>query len=515
MIERLTSIPVGLPQIPRSRPGPQPTGDGFVPGHSESLQLLPSRWPESGKPQQDLLNILTSSMNDLPSARVYIFGATGDLVSKRAVRESLVQLAETGRLTPDKHRLVMVSTRQVAGPDYLEKFQKGDADSKKITAAGFEKFTALTGLDQPGASLMPINPGKAEDFSKLKADLGDQDAVFMAAVPPKAYRGLLENLKASGLAEPGYPGGFRRIVLEKPFGDDSQTAAELAEIVQRDFQPGQVLLIDHFNGYPGMSHMLEFRSAPEVDEALNSKYVEKVEVKLLETIKSNDRPYFRDTGILKDMVQNHAMQILATLALDLPTRITGDSLRQARQAAVEAVEIKPESVVRGQFEGFNDPAQGAPADAPPSSAETFVSFDMKLNMPRWQGVEFHLVNAKGVEQKRSGVDVHLRSLPEALARRLGVEKDQSATIHFTVNGTPKIEVQVGGQILSMPLDSRISDQPAYSNLISNALLGETALFATPGEAQAGWRVADEVEAAWRDKPMVSYKPGTAADQVTG
>jgi glucose-6-phosphate 1-dehydrogenase len=463
--------------------------------------------------QEDLVQLLTRSMNAIPSARFYVFGATGDLVSKRAVRESLVHLAEQGRLNPEQHTLVLMGSKPSSGAAYLERFRTGDADSKKISQEGFEKFKALTVLQDPEANLMGVNLSKIEDFQQLKQDVGQQDAVFLGAVPPKAYPSLLQNIKASGLSEPGTPGGFRRIVLEKPFGENSQAANQLAEIVERDFQPGQVLLIDHFLGYPGMLHLLQFRAAPEVDEALTSRYVERVEVKLLETIKSNDRPYFRDTGILKDMVQNHAMQILSTLAMDIPTTISGDSLRRSRESLVQSVQVEPGTVVRGQFEGFNDPAQGAPADAPPSQAETFVSFDMKVNTPRWEGVAFHLVNAKGVDQKRSGADVHLRSLPEALAARLGLEANQSAILRFTINGQPKIEVEVAGGAVSVPLDSRIVDQPAYSNLLPNAILGETALFATPAEAQAGWRVADEVEAAWQGQPMVSYQVGTPSNQV--
>ncbi|MBT9585119.1 hypothetical protein IV102_17380 [bacterium] len=514
MIDRLGSLPpasrASLRQfsVPLEK-GPELPQDSVTIG-SSGVSFSPTLTkPTSG----NLIDVLTSSMNSIPSARFYVFGATGDLVSKRAVRDSLVHLAEEGRLNPEQHTLVLMGSKPSSGAAYLDKFRQGDADSKPISQTGFDKFKALTVLQEPDASLLGVNLSKPEDFQSLKQDVGHQDAVFMGAVPPKSYKALLENMKASGLSEPGYPGGFRRIVLEKPFGEDSQASRELAQIVERDFQPGQVLLIDHFLGYPGMLQMLQFRASPEVDEALNSKYVERVEVKLLETIRSNDRPYFRDTGILKDMVQNHAMQILSTLAMDIPTAISGDNLRQSRESLVKSVEVDKGSVVRGQFEGFNDPAQGAPVGAPASQAETYVSFDLKVKAPRWEGVAFHLVNAKGVEQKRSGADVHLRSLPQALATRLGVEADQSAVMRFTINGKPKIEVEVAGQTLSIPLDPRIVDQPAYSNLLPNAILGETALFATPGEAEAGWRVADEVEAAWQGKPMVSYKPGTAANQV--
>lgn len=475
-------------------------------------QVTLSSAPQSSA-VEDLTELLRSSLGPIPSARFYIFGATGDLVSKRSVRDALVELAETDRLNPEQHALIMMGSKPSSGAAYLERFRQGDADSKPIREAGFEKFRALTSLQEEGASVLGVNLTRPEDFQQIQHDVGSENAVFLAAVPPKAYKPLLDNLKSSGLSQSPENGAFRRILLEKPFGANSTEARELAEVVERDFEPGQVLLIDHFLGYPGMSHMLQFKARPEVDEALRSQYVERVEVKLLETIKSNDRPYFRDTGILKDMTQNHAMQILSSLAMDLPTNITSEQLRLQRQRAAEAVEIVPETVVRGQFSGFNDPLQGAPEGAPPSEAETLVAFDLKVGLPRWEGVRFHLINAKGVEQKRSGVDVHLRALPPALAERLGLRADQPATMKFTVNGKAGIEVVTAEKTVSVPLDPQIPNQAAYAGLLASAAQGESAFFATPAEAVAGWRVSDAVEAAWAEKPVVYYTAGTAHDQI--
>lgn len=482
---------------------------------SESKSPAIGNLQSAAKSAPVLLDILTSSSKPIPSGRFYIFGATGDLVSKRAVRDSLVQMAETERLNPGQHPLILMGSKPYPAAGYLEKFKKGDADSKPITDKGFQAFKELAHLTDENATLMGVNLSNPADYEQIKKDAGDADAVFFGAVAPKFYKPLLENLKESGLSETSNPEGFRRVLLEKPFGADSSQAKELAEIASRDFKPGQVLLIDHFLGYPGMLQMINAKASPELDEALQAKYVENVDIKLLETIKSNDRPYFRETGLLKDMVQNHAMQILSSFAMDLPTAISGQQLRHAREQVIDSVEIDKASVQRGQFVGFNDPAQGAPADAAPSQAETLVAFDLKVHTPRWKGVQFHIVNAKAVDQKRSGVDVHLRSLPQALADKLGVAANQPAVIAMTVNGKPKMEVQFpnSGTKVDLPTESSISDQPAYSNLIANAFQGESALFATPKEPLGGWRVADEVEAAWQDKPMISYTPGSSLEQI--
>lgn len=490
-------------EVGSSKPDAVSLGEHSAP----ALTKIDLRALQSSEPK-GLVDILTASSKPIPKAHFNIFGATGDLVSRHAVREALVHLAENGRLTHENQPVTLMSSRPMPVQDYLVKFKAGDAESKPISEKGFEAFKTLTGLDHAEGNLLAVNLAKPETLAPLQQAADHQSAVFWGAVAPKFYDEMLTNSQAAGLAQ-AEPGTFRRFVLEKPFGSTSSEAQQLAQL-EKQFQPGQILLVDHFMGYPGMLNMISLRSNGLVDEALNSKYVESVDVMMLEKVKSNDRPYFRDTGILKDMVQNHGMQIFSNFAMEVPQEVDGDKLRAARENVVGAVKVDPQSVRFGQFEGFNDPALGSPVDAAPSQAETLVKFDFKVDVPRWQGVQFHMINAKGTNQKRSGVDVHLRQLPEKLAEQLGASPYQKAILHITVNGDSKVQIELPQEkrTVDVAFDQRIADQPAYSTLISNAIQGETALFVSPQEAISGWKVADEVEKARNLHPGSSYTVGT-------
>lgn len=460
------------------------------------------------------VELLVGSTRPLPSCHFYVFGATGDLVSKRAVRDAMVQLAETHTLESSKDPLVLLGQKtEPAGP-YLAGFRTGDAESKPITQEGFEAFKKLARLDGPEARIIGVSVKDAPDYARLTPELGGDNAVFYGALPPKLYGVFLDNLRLSGLSRQP-EGGFRRILLEKPFGNESSEARALNEKLVRDFQPGQVLLVDHFLAYPGMTNMLSFRSDPVVDEALSSRYVEKFEVKVLESIKSNDRPYFRDTGLVKDMVQNHAIQVFSTMACDLPDQESGDAIRAQREQVIQNIEVDEASCRRGQFEGFNDPAQGSPPGAAPSQAETYVSFRFKVKSPRWGSVPFRLVNAKGVDHKRSGVDIYLRALPERLAARWGVPADQSAVIHTTMNPIARIWVDfpTTHKSLEVPYDTHVPDRPPYATLFCQAIRGETAIFATPAESLAAWRVADQLTALLQKQPLIPYRAGVTIEQI--
>ena len=460
------------------------------------------------------VELLVGSTRPFPTCHFYVFGATGDLVSKRAVREAMVQLAETHTLDGSKDPFVLLGQHtEPAGP-YLAGFRTGDAESKPITQEGFEAFKKLSRLDRPEAQIIGISVKDAPDYKKLAPELGNDNAIFYGALPPKLYGVFMDNLRLSGLSE--QPNGrFRRILLEKPFGNESSEARALNEKLAHDFKPGQVLLVDHFLAYPGMTNMLSFRSDPLVDEALNAQYVEKFDVKVLESIKSNDRPYFRDTGLVKDMVQNHAIQVFSTMACDLPREENGDAIRAQREQVIKNIEVDEASCRRGQFEGFNDPAQGSPPGAAPSQAETYVSFRFKVKSDRWGQVPFRLVNAKGVDHKRSGVDIYLRALPEKLASRWGVPATEPAVIHTTMNPIARIWVDfpTSRKSLEIPYDTRVPDRPPYATLFCQAIRGETAIFATPAESLAAWRVADQLTTVLQRRPLISYRAGVSIDQI--
>lgn len=451
-------------------------------------------------------HLVAGSDEPLPPGRLYMFGATGDLVKNHAGRDALMELQQV--FDPEKNRVVLLSGTPQPMDAYLQELEKGAADSSTMSHGQLKGIKKLVG----GArGAMPLGrAGKAEDFEALRRELpDDQSAVFYGAIPNRFFKPFMQSLKDSGLMDVA---GQRRIVLEKPFGTDPQDAADLAGTIEKNFRPGQVLLIDHFAGKPGVLNMLAARTDADLNEALSSQYVEHAEVCLDEKVLSHDRPYFREAGLLRDMVQNHAMTVLATAtaALPAPEELTGASLRSARLEVLENLSVVEGSVHRAQFVGFNDPA----LKLPDSQAETFVSFDARLDTARWKGVPIHVRACKAAREKRYAVDFHLKTLPPGLAERLGVAPNQKAVLSFNVSPDSNVSLTLPSQGRSYIIghDPRVLERPPYGRLLEDAVRGEEALFVDPREAMASWnRVYAPIAAS--AAPLGSYASGTPAAAV--
>ncbi len=265
------------------------------------------------------------------------------------------------------------------------------------------------------------------------------------------------------------------------------------------------MLVDHFLAYPGTRNLMALRNHPAIDKTLSKAHVESVEVVMEETILSNDRPYFRATGVTEDMVQNHGMQLLAAATMELHQGLDAPAFRQARVDALDSVKLKPGTVRRAQFEGFNDPAQGAPPDAEPSDQETYSAFEFEMGETRWRGVEFSMRAAKGVDRDRFGVDYNLKSLAPELAEQLGLDPNTRATLKVCVVPDASLRlVTEDGQTFNLTGDNRIDDQkPPYSVLLANAAKGEEGLFVDRRESLLAWDLVEQLKA---ERAQLSYYP---------
>ena len=297
-----------------------------------------------------------------------------------------------------------------------------------------------------------------------------------------------------------------RIILDKPFGTDAKDARELnAKIDELGISRAQILLVDHFLAYPGMRQLLATRHDPVVDAALNHRFVKKVDVVMEERILSNDRKYFRETGIVEDMMQNHGMQLLATAVMSLPHN--GREYRQARREVIESVQLRPESFRKAQFEGFNEVSSGAPAGAEPSSAETYAHFKFDLDQTRWQGVDFSMTAVKGATQKRFGVDFQMKELPPELAQKFGLPPQTTGVLQFDVRPEAAIRfISEGGTVVELEGTPGLNDKPPYSRLLADAMKNEEGLFVEPAESLAAWKVVEELQQ--QAVPLESYPVGT-------
>lgn len=461
-----------------------------------------------------LRKLLADSSPNIPRASIVVFGATGDLVTDHGVRKAFGDLVDEQNLHPEHHRLVFTSRRTVPAEKFLLDIKNGDTHDQPLSEATMLKLAELAALDSEDATLTVVDFSKDKPFENLPEFHEDEIVLFYAALPPSVFETLSNALLEAELLK-GYP--RRRLLLEKPFGQDFSEAKVLANIVQKHFPAEQVYLVDHFLAYPGMLEWLSLRTNPSLDEALCADWVcpEKgVHVILSETIMSNDRAYFRETGILEDMLQNHAMQVLANSCMDLAGADTAHAWRERRDSVVQALRWNHGDAPRAQVEGFNDPSQGAPKDAKPSEVETFASIGFTLDMPRWKGVPMRMTAAKGVEETRFGLDIHLKALPYALAAEMGLEAGQEACLEVDVHaGTFHLRVADAKHPLQPPQPQ--PDRPAYSRVFLDALEGEHAFFVGPDESVAAWSFVNQVQDYWKglDGSMPTYKKGTSAHEV--
>jgi glucose-6-phosphate 1-dehydrogenase len=460
--------------------------------------------------------LLTLPKGPVPPATIVVFGATGDLVTDHGVRKALADLVAHDDLQAGRQRLVFTSRREVTAANFLADVREGDIADEPLSEALLDRLSQLGGFASGSSKLVSVDLGSEQGFDHLPSFADDEVVLFYGALPPSAYAGLIERLAASGLMQPE---SSRRLVLEKPFGEDLAAAERLASLVEGTFPASQVYLVDHFLEYPGMLEWLSLRGSSAVDQALCKDYVcpqKGVHVRLEETIISNDRAYFRETGIVEDMLQNHAMQILACSCMDLSGEQTAGAWRSRRAAVIEALRWDPGQAARAQVEGFNDVARGSLAGAAPSSVETFATIAFQLDLDRWRGVPMRMTAGKGVSHNRFGIDVYLRKLPPALAQELGLKEEQEACLKATVN-KPRFELHAAGAVYPLQPGRPQPARPAYSRVFLDALHGRQAFFVAPRESVAAWRFVQEVQSYWQQSApeLATYPAGASIDSLIG
>lgn len=344
-------------------------------------------------------------------------------------------------------------------------------------------------------------------------------AVSYLAIPPDLFNDVVEGLGSVGLNHRG------RLVLEKPFGRDAQTAAELNDIVHHHFPEGQVYRIDHFLGKEAVQNLMIFRFSNTVLEPIwNRHYVRGVQITMAEDFGVEGRGSFYDkVGTLRDVVQNHLLQVLALLAMEPPVSEDPDALRDERVKALKAI-VTPtrDDVVRGQYAGFREES-GVVAD---SDTETYTAVRLELDSWRWAGVPWIIRAGKGLTSTVTEAVVEFARPPRPLfadadcrpgPNRLTFRTKPDDGISFSMQAK-----KPGPRMVSRPVELHLEhDRPrgrdAYDRLIGDALRGDPALFARQDGVMEAWRVVEQVLSEGR--PVVPYQRGswgpTEADALLG
>lgn len=458
------------------------------------------------------------------SDTLVIFGASGDLTSRKLI-PSLYGLFRKKRLQ-ENTRIVGFSRSPFTDVAWRDSLAESTAKfvGKEFSKETWDKFAQFVHY-QPG------DIGRPEDFKKLAARLDELEKgekstrVYYLATAPNFYEPAVEQLGASGLADQSR--GIRRVVIEKPFGVDLKSAQRLNAAVHKVFAEDQVYRIDHYLGKETVQNILVLRFANTIFEPVwNRNYIDHVQITVAEEVVVGRRgDYYDSSGILRDMFQNHLLQLAMVTAMEAPVRFRADAIRDEKVKVLQAARVPTaESVandtLRGQYEGYLN----EPGVAPDSQTPTYAALKLWFDNWRWQGVPFYLRSGKAMSCRTTQIVIQFRQPPHMLfgngraptlceANRLviQIQPAEGIQLHF-MSKVPDAGMKVRMADLDFKFSSEFSgDMPeAYQRLILDTFAGDASLFARSDEVELAWGIIDPVIAAWHSsgKPkMLTYPVG--------
>jgi glucose-6-phosphate 1-dehydrogenase len=345
-------------------------------------------------------------------------------------------------------------------------------------------------------------------FDALRAALGDlQRPLHYLAIPPSVFAVVAEHLSASGCAQGA------RIVVEKPFGRDLASARTLNQTLHAHFPESSIFRIDHYLGKEAVQNILYFRFANSfLEPVLNRNLVASVQVTMAEAIGVAGRGrFYEEAGAIRDVMQNHLMQIVALLAMEPPVNTEGESLRDEKVKVLKAVRpAAPAELVRGQFAGY----RREPGVAADSRVETYAALTLHVDSWRWSGVPFYMRAGKRLPVTATEVVVELRAPPARLFGDLDPEQPNhlrfrlgpDVAIALGAHSKKPGPVMTGRDVELFVAEEQGDDMDPYAALISAALIGETSHFARQDEVEAAWAIVDPLLVS--PAPPIEYAPGS-------
>jgi glucose-6-phosphate 1-dehydrogenase len=342
-------------------------------------------------------------------------------------------------------------------------------------------------------------------FAELRKQLGDaKRPMHYLAIPPSLFGTVVKALKSSGSADDA------RVVVEKPFGHDLKSAQELNRVLHEVFPETSVFRIDHYLGKEPVENLTYVRFANRfLEPLLRAEHVEHVQITMAESFGVQGRGrFYEEAGTIRDVVQNHLLQVLAMLGMDPPVDHSSEAIRDEKVRFMRSVRpLIPSDVVRGQFDGYRD-EDGVAKD---SKVETFVAVKLHADSWRWAGVPFLIRAGKELETTGTQVVVVLRQPParvfdRGMPNRIRFEISPNVVISFDVM-IKKPGEQMLGEMVALDLDEKAGEEmEPYERLLGDALHGDQALFARQDTVEAAWRVVDGI--LGDVTPIHPYAPGT-------
>jgi glucose-6-phosphate 1-dehydrogenase len=469
-----------------------------------------------------------------------IFGATGDLTHRKLL-PALYNLALEYPLPP-QFTVVGVARRPFSNEEFrLQALDSINQFSRRrpVNQAVWETFSKGLFYHQSQFD----DPAGYADLARLLTQLDQErgtggNHIFYLATPPSYYAKIANRLAGAQLAlqREGAARGWSRIIVEKPFGHDLQSAMALNGELNKAFKEDQIYRIDHYLGKETVQNIMVLRFGNGIFEPIwNRRYVDNIQITVAESIGIENRgEYYEEAGAMRDMVQNHMMQLLTLVAMEPPTNFGANAVRDEKVKVLNAIPPLAEAeiaadTVRGQYGAgmvggeavvaFRD----EPGVNPSSRTETFTALKLSVENWRWAGVPFYLRTGKRLTKRITEVAIEFKRPPYLLFRDSGADQMQPNALSLRIQPNEGIsllfEAKVPGQemrLRSVNMDflygSSFGVEPpeAYERLLLDCMLGDSTLFTRIDETEHSWQLVDTIEHAWlhSSAPLPQYEPGT-------
>ncbi len=467
-------------------------------------------------------------MKDTPNQILIIFGASGDL-TKRKLVPALYTLYKQ-KLLPEKFAVLGASRTKLSDEDFRKRVHEFLPDEEEIES--FKKMLFY----------QPISDQKKEDFIPLKKRLGElteklqipENYIFYLSTPPSLYELIPRLLCENGLSHSDKY--FRRLIVEKPFGTDLESAKQLNIKLLSYFGEEQIYRIDHYLGKETVQNMLVTRFSNGIFEPLwNNNYIERVEITSAESLGVENRGgYYDHAGALRDMLQNHLLQLVGFVAMEPPVVIEADAIRNEVTKVFQSLRHIKENdvyrhVIRGQYtestikgEKVNG-YRNEPGVDPNSRTETFVALKFHIDNWRWAGVPFYVRTGKKLPIRVTEIVIHFKSVPHRLFGHPGthqtknqliirIQPDEGILLKFGMK-TPG----TGFEVQTVDMDFRYSDlantvvPAAYERLLLDCMQGDATLYSRGDAVEEAWEFVQPILNAWETNPEIpiyGYPAGT-------
>jgi glucose-6-phosphate 1-dehydrogenase len=477
---------------------------------------------------------------------IVIFGGSGDL-TKRKLVPALYDLYVTGQM-PAGFAVLGISRSDysdAAFRDYLEKHAKQFAHHYEPRQwAAFAQALHYHAAD----------PTQSENFPAIHQRMGElrqahsigENVLFYLSVAPRLYDPIIDNIGAHGMVTEGKKWcsldrlhrPWQRIIVEKPFGHDVESAAHLNRVLGRVFEDEDVFRIDHYLGKETVQNLMVFRFANAIFEPIwNRQYIDHIQITAAETVGVEGRGKYYDGpdgGAMRDMIQSHLLQLMALVAMEPPVRYHADDIRAETRKVLNAVRQPdasqiPHWAVRGQYtagEIHGDPVPGFREEAgvdPASRRETYVAFPVFVDTWRWEGVPFYLRSGKRLPKKTTEVVINFRPTPHRLFGEqfgqntrenqiiMNLQPNEGIRLRFE-GKVPGTGMQTGSVVMDFDYARQFQAQPpdAYATLLLDAMRGDQTLFKQREELEQAWRIVQPFLDYWEqsDEPVPTYSAGT-------